>query len=62
VRHVHVDAALFAGEEEQSELAVADDCWSHAPTVPTAAGRQARAVDDKQSRRAGLVACRWRSA
>jgi hypothetical protein len=28
----------------------------------TTAGRQARAVQDKPRRRAGLVACRWRSA
>jgi hypothetical protein len=28
----------------------------------TAAGRQARAVQHGQRRRAGLVACRWRSA
>ena len=44
-------------------------CGTWSPVRPnvrakrtTAAGRQARAVDDRQHRRAGLGACRWRSA
>ena len=33
VCYVDVDAGLFAGEEEQSELSVADDSRCHAETV-----------------------------
>jgi hypothetical protein len=46
-----------------------DKAPRHPPVKPnvrakraTMAGRQARAVQDKPRRRAGLVACRWRSA
>jgi hypothetical protein len=33
VSYVDVDAGLFAGEEEQSELSVADDSRCHAETL-----------------------------
>jgi hypothetical protein len=38
MRHVYVDTRLFAGEEEQSELPVADDGGCHGRTVADEVG------------------------
>ena len=38
MRHVYVDTRLLAGEEEQSELPVADDGRCHGRTVADEAG------------------------
>ena len=35
---MHMDTLFFPGEEEQPELTISCDCWSHPGTVPDGAG------------------------